>query len=102
MRRIFAYVKYKIQKDGTIVRYFEQRNGTYKSEVEEGMIKNHLKEGVWKEAGTYFEKMYYINKYKAGIQKGNTKLYLKHIDSESVYTIDRNNYEIIDQDFKMR
>ncbi|WP_312076615.1 hypothetical protein [Chryseobacterium sp.] len=100
--RVFAYVKYKIQKNGNIVRYFDQENGFYKSEVEEGMVKNHLKEGSWKEVSTNFDERFYINEYKEGKPKGNIKLYVKFVDSESVYTIDRQSYKIVDEDFKMR
>ncbi|WP_313377324.1 hypothetical protein [Chishuiella sp.] len=99
--RVFTYIKYKIQEDGTIVRYFDQANGFYKTEAEEGNIKNHLKEGTWKEMATYPEKKYYIKDYKAGKIEGNIRLYIQE-DIESIHTIDPKTYKIIDYDFKIR
>lgn len=99
--RVFTYIKYIIQEDGTIVRYFDQANGFYKTEAEEGTIKNHLKEGTWKEMATYPEKEYYIKDYKAGKIEGNIRLYIQE-DIESIHTIDPKTYKIIDYDFKIR
>jgi hypothetical protein len=100
--RVFAYVKYKIQEDGTIVRYFDQANGFYKTEAEEGNIKNHLKDGTWKEMGTYFEKMYYTKEYKEGkLQKNKFDFVKVFDDSETTLTIDNNTFETIDRSFKM-
>lgn len=99
--RVFTYIKYIIQEDGTIVRYFDQANGFYKTEAEEGTIKNHLKEGTWKEMATYPEREYYIKDYKAGKIEGNIRLYIQE-DIESIHTIDPKTYKIIDYDFKIR
>ncbi|MCV9926930.1 hypothetical protein OIU83_04675 [Flavobacterium sp. LS1R49] len=66
MRRVFAYVKYKIQKDGSIIRYFTEEQDHYKSEVEEGEIKNHSKDGIWKEALSNLETNYILKNYQNG------------------------------------
>jgi hypothetical protein len=66
VRRVFAYVKYKIGSDGSIIRFFDKENGSYKSEIEEGIIKNHMKEGIWHEALSNFQTNYCIKKYHEG------------------------------------
>lgn len=73
-----AYVKYKIQEDGSIIRYFDQKEGTYKSYIEEGTIKNNTKEGKWKEYLGGQENMYAIVNYKNGIVVDDIEIYGAH------------------------
>ncbi len=90
---LLIYTKYKIQQDGIIVRYFEQENTNYKSEFEEGIIKNHLKEGVWKETLSNTHTNYCIKNYKNGITTGNVEIV--NIDDngkKSSFFIDKNSY----------
>lgn len=73
-----AYVKYKIQEDGSIIRYFDQKEGAYKSYIEEGTIKNNTKEGKWKEYLGGQDNMYAILNYKNGIIDGKIEIF--HVD----------------------
>ena len=70
-----AYVKYKIQEDGSIIRYFDQKGGAYKSYIEEGTIKNNTKEGKWKEYLGGHDNMYSILNYKNGIVDGKIEIF---------------------------
>lgn len=70
-----AYVKYKIQEDGSIIRYFDQKEGAYKSYIEEGAIKNNTKEGKWKEYLGGRDNMYAILNYKNGIVDGKIEIF---------------------------
>ena len=78
VKRVFAYIKYKIQDDGSIIRYFDNEQGHYKSEVEEGEIKNHTKNGIWKEALNNLETNYCLKTYQNG----------KIIDKIEIITVD--------------
>lgn len=73
-----AYIKYKIQKDGSIIRYFDQKEGKYKSYIEEGIVKNNTKEGKWKEYLGSQENMYAIVNYKDGIVVDDIEIYGAH------------------------
>jgi len=90
---LLVYAKYKIQEDGIIVRYFDQENTNYKSEFEEGIIKNHLKEGVWKEALNNTLTNYCIKNYKNGIITGNIEIVnIDDNEKKSSFFIDKNSY----------
>ncbi|WP_445712277.1 hypothetical protein [Flavobacterium sp.] len=70
-----AYIKYKIQEDGSIIRYFDQKEGIYKSYIEEGTLKNNTKEGKWKEYLGGHDNMYAILNYKKGIVDGKIEIF---------------------------
>lgn len=90
---LLLHAKYKIHKDGSIVRYFDQENGNYKSEIEEGRIKNNVKDGEWKEALNNFQTNYCLKKYNKGIIIDNIEVV--NIDDnkkKSSFFIDKNTY----------
>lgn len=80
---LLAYIKYKIQEDGSIIRYFDQKEGQYKSYIEEGTIKENTKEGRWKEYLGGRENMYAIVNYKKGIIQGVIEIYGVHDTPEN-------------------
>lgn len=83
---LLGYIKYKILKNGSITRYFDN-DGYYKSLFEKGNVKNHTKDGIWHEyigGGEIGEKdritVSEVN-YKNGIVDGNIKIYSPDTDS---------------------
>ena len=91
--RLLIYKKYKILDNGTIVQYFDKTEGNYESEVEQGEIKNHLKEGIWKEALSNFQTNYVIKKYHQGEVIDNIEIVnIKDDGSKKSFFIDKSTY----------
>jgi hypothetical protein len=90
---LLIYTKYKIQKNGDIVRYFDEENANYQSDLEEGVIKNHTKEGVWKETLSNGQTNYCIKKYRNGLIAENIEIVNINDNGEkSSFFIDKNSY----------
>lgn len=78
--------KYQLLPSGKFVRYFDQE-GLYKSDEEQGMVKNHKKEGKWIEykSNSFIDKQkhpeftdsytYLEAEYKNGLPAGTWKFY---------------------------
>lgn len=66
--------KYKINENGILVSYFDQSNESYISDTQKGLIKNHLKEGVWIEKRINYKyvnsELYVQGNYTKGLQTG--------------------------------
>lgn len=93
MRRVFAYITYKIQGDGSIIRYFIDEQNHYNSEVEEGEIKNHTKNGVWKEALSDFQTNYCLKTYQNGRVVDKIEIVTINNDGKKdSFFIDKNTY----------
>ncbi len=73
--RVIAHIQYKILLDGSIVRYFDQNQGYYKSIIEEGNIKENTKEGLWIEYLGGNTQMYAEVNYESGKVKRNITIY---------------------------
>lgn len=91
---LIAYIKYKITNTGDIIRYFDQDKGYYKSEIEEGEIIDHLKEGVWKENTSSLIPTYYIKKYSKGILVNNIEVVIAKYEfgKSNPILIDKNTF----------
>ena len=65
---------YTIIDSGSLAAYFDKSDGAYSSKIEEGYIKNHLKDGKWIEKKANFgyvnNETYGVGNYKNGVQIG--------------------------------
>lgn len=90
---MIAYIKYKITDRGNIVWYFDKIFGYYKSELEEGEVINHLKEGVWREDSSSKQPTYYMKKYKKGFVIDNIEVVTEDKFGNKISTIiDKDTY----------
>ena len=65
------YQKYRINPQGKFIRYYEA-DGFIKNDDEQGLVKNHTREGKWIEMSN----IYYIEKeYKEGVSINEWKYY---------------------------
>ena len=93
---LIGYIKYKIMNNGDIIRYFDKETGHYKSEMEEGEIKNHIKDGIWKEHTGSMQNTYYMKKYNKGILIDDIEVIIEDNSGNKVSTfVNSNTYSTV-------
>ena len=71
--------KFKLTHQGDLVDYFDKSSGQYEDEEESGLVKNHMKNGLWIEKNTnygYLDTETYVEaQYANGLPVGKWKYY---------------------------
>ena len=70
------FYQYQLNDEGKFIRYYP-KNGNYKDNQEQGLVKNHTREGLWieKKVNHLIGTSYFEAEYKNGLIQGEGKFY---------------------------
>ncbi|MCX8598580.1 MULTISPECIES: hypothetical protein [unclassified Gilliamella] len=70
------FYQYQLNDDGKFIRYYP-KNGNYRDNHEQGLVKNHTREGLWieKKVNHLIGPSYFEAEYKNGLIQGEGKFY---------------------------